>query len=626
VPYYLVRRHLFVVLTWTVVLATSGIALDKHTPRPILDPASVPSWFQTGRFRAARWDGGPIEAEKGRLSGWPNYTADDPDGVLRATRDWYNPKTVEFLQIAHINWAWVTWSNGFSPATEKEQWALLARYIAACHKSNIRVAAYISSANIFWKDMFKELPASIAWVERDFHGGPVYYTRPNRYMADIANPEWLELQKARIEAAARAGADAVWIDNTFSNHGEEKVTRLIDALYAAASRINPHFVIMSNYNRGIYTWGRLQNGVTTEDGGEPGYYEDRSQGSPLVVNAGLLRYNYAIGEGWRPVSAEFGGRHAGDRMTTPMQPRKWQLSIAECAMYHVSLEPFFEGLFLRDLYSHEPGALEGLRAIGTYNSFLERHEQYYVQPQSVARAAILSDTTDTVVPYLNELSKHHLNYDVLFNYQAPREPVLNRYKVIVLPNTNPLSKDWCAALEKWVRENSGTVIAIQDASLFSPEAALPDQDFGLGPLLGISRRSLPESMQVTPRGKGHAIYLPGLPPPSELASLVRPYLENSELVEVEERDAVLSNAAYQAAPRRIVLHLLNYRQDRQQGLHVRVKRPVRTVEIFSPDNLGNAQPVIHERSGYYEILVPELQTYDLVAIYLRGDAYSNDGW
>lgn len=30
--------------------------------REILNPDTVPSWLQTGKFRAARWDGGPIEA------------------------------------------------------------------------------------------------------------------------------------------------------------------------------------------------------------------------------------------------------------------------------------------------------------------------------------------------------------------------------------------------------------------------------------------------------------------------------------------------------------------------------------------------------------------------------------
>ena len=94
---------LMVVLTALLPLAGTGVAQDQPHPRPILDPASVPAWFQTGKFRSARWDGGPIEAEKGVLSHWVNYTEDDPRQILQATRDWYNPRTVELLRMAHIN-------------------------------------------------------------------------------------------------------------------------------------------------------------------------------------------------------------------------------------------------------------------------------------------------------------------------------------------------------------------------------------------------------------------------------------------------------------------------------------------------------------------------------------------
>ena len=421
---------------------------------------------------------------------------------------------------------------------------------------------------MFWKDMFEHLPASVAWVERLSDGSPRFYSRPNRYMADITNPEWLEFQKKRADAAVRAGADALWIDNTFSYHGEQNVARFIDALYEAVLKINPHIVIMSNYNRDIYTWGRLQNAVTTEDGQEPGYYIDDRK-PYLVTNAGLLRYSRAIGEGWRPVSVEYGGRHTGDRMTTPFQPLKWKLSVAECAMYNVSLEPYFEGLFLRDLYFHEPHALKGLRAIGEYNGFLERNQEYYVAPQnSLTRAVVLSDTADTVIPYLNQLSAEHLQYDVMFNYQPPREELLRRYKVVLLPNTNPVSKEWCEALVSWVKNDGGTVIAVQDASLFPAGQADANQDFGLGRLLGISKQSVPNEMKEVWRGKGRAVYLPRLLPVKAMASLIERYLGDSELVKVEPRMTVLSSAYAQPNARRIVVHLLNYRQDREQGIRI----------------------------------------------------------
>jgi len=126
------------------------------------------------------------------------------------------------LKKAHINWAWVTWSNGFSPATERGQQETLARYIELCHQ-NTFASPPISRWVTCSEDMFEKVPESIAWVDRLEDGSPfVFYTRPNRYMADIGHPGWLNLQRQRVEAAARAGADAFWIDNTFAYHGRER--------------------------------------------------------------------------------------------------------------------------------------------------------------------------------------------------------------------------------------------------------------------------------------------------------------------------------------------------------------------------------------------------------------------
>jgi hypothetical protein len=148
----------------------AGSAAGADLP-PITHPDSVPEWAQPGSYRAARWDGGPIEAEKGRLSGWPFFTDSDERGVMAATRDWYDPRSIRFLQTAHINWAWVTWSVGFAQQTEEKQWEQVRRYIAECHKNGIRAAAYFSIANMFWQDMFAHVPGSHSVWDGTFCSG-----------------------------------------------------------------------------------------------------------------------------------------------------------------------------------------------------------------------------------------------------------------------------------------------------------------------------------------------------------------------------------------------------------------------------------------------------------------------
>ena len=396
-----------------------GVRIERLTfAPPLASPASIPDWARPGRIRSARWDGGPIEAEKGRLSDWPHYTAADELGVMAATRGWYHPRTVEFLKTAHINWAWITWSVGFSEKTERIQWEQAQRYIEECHRQGIRIAAYLSIANMFFADMFENVPGSREWVEMLPDGTPRFYKRPNRYMARIDGRPWLDYVKMRVRAALDAGADSFWIDNTFAYHGEENVRRLLDEVYGEAVERGRQVVIMSNYNRNVYRWARLQNGVTTEDGQEPGWYPDDPEPRRLVTNAGLLRYQYAVSEGWRPVSVEYGGRHDGERFTNPMEPAKWQLSLAECAAFQASLEPFFEGLFLRDLYRGEPAAKERLAAIGRYNAFLERYEQYYTSVESAAQIAVLA-SDDKAVAALNSLAARNVQFDVVFSPPAP---------------------------------------------------------------------------------------------------------------------------------------------------------------------------------------------------------------
>jgi hypothetical protein len=574
---------------------------------------SLPDWARTGRFRVTRWDGGPIEAEKGRLSGWPHFTLRDEKGVMAATRDWYNPRTVELLKTAHLNWAWVTWSVGFSHHTEKPQWEQVRRYIEECHRSGIKVTAYISVGNMFWKEMFQNEPASRGWVEMLPEGSPRFYRFPHRYMADITSREWLDYVRARVREAINAGADGFWVDNTFAYHGAHNVERFLAEVYEEASKAGRKIVIESNYNQSIYTWARFQNGVTTEDGQEPGYYPDDSEAMRLVTNAGLLRYQWGISASWRPVSAEYGRPHRGDRYTTPMEPRKWQLALAECAAFQASLEPAFEGMLLRDLYFGETKAQEKLKAIGHYNAFLEQYEEYSTDPQSAAKIAVLADTTDRLIPMLNQLSSLNLQYDVVFNYQEPVAERLKQYAVVLLPHTNPVSNRLSATLQQYARDG-GSLVAIQDASMF-PMRDESRPDMGLAEALGISARQLPVERKTTSFGSGKTVYYPAPPDVSALAAELKQIAADSEILTVKAPPGVLFNVVRQEKENRLILHLLNYTQQKTKGIAVRVRGQVKAVRVLSPD-VAPSTVIVKSEGGFSQFEAPELLTYDLVVISL----------
>jgi hypothetical protein len=114
-----------------------------------------------------------------------------------------------------------------------------------------------------------------------------------------------------------------------------------------------------------------------------------------------------------------------------MDPGKWQLSLAECAAFQASLEPFFEGLLLRDLYFGEAPAMEKLRAIGKYNAFFEKNQQYYENVEPAARIAVLGGD-DRAVPALNALAARNVQFDVIFSADQGK-----RYAKVISPGETP---------------------------------------------------------------------------------------------------------------------------------------------------------------------------------------------
>lgn len=124
---------------------------------PPADRAAAPAWLTGEKLCFSRWDGGRIEACKGFLSGWTYFNPPWPD-VIDATTRWYDPQTVELAERMGYNFLWLTFSAGFSIARERGQWEELRHYTAACHKQNIKVAAYTSSTNMFTDDMLAHVP------------------------------------------------------------------------------------------------------------------------------------------------------------------------------------------------------------------------------------------------------------------------------------------------------------------------------------------------------------------------------------------------------------------------------------------------------------------------------------
>ena len=173
--------------------------------------------LKNGNFRFARWDGGPLETVKAMLSNW--YYISDPQAI-DATSNWYNgSNSLELLLAAHINWIWVTFSNGFSAHTEDAFHHQLDEFVGKCAAHGISVTAYMSMVNVFIDDMRRYEPHIDEWLQTDLQGGLVpygaatYVGAPTRLLACLNHPEWREYLLARLRKSITIGCNGVMYDN-----------------------------------------------------------------------------------------------------------------------------------------------------------------------------------------------------------------------------------------------------------------------------------------------------------------------------------------------------------------------------------------------------------------------------
>jgi hypothetical protein len=603
---------------WAQVGSEKGMPRQTATEYPAEwppgpGPDSVPAWAKPGSIRIARWDGGRIETAKAMLSGWPGFNPPIPDDVYTMS-NWYDPQTLHLLRDAGINVAWVTFSNGFSIPTEQRHREQLRRYIAECHRQGIHVIAYESVANIFWEDMFEQVPESRHWVQVGADGKPVPYGsgdyskmgRVTRYMADLGNPEWREYLKKRVDLAIDAGADALMYDNNFGDH----LVDLYQDIYRYGAARQKNFMIMGNFHQDSYVLNRLTNCLTTEDGAEPGVYEEAHlqgrrgrmnaadlvpvEGGRLVTNVGLFRIYNALSQGWKPMLVEDGGREVGQRETHPMPAGRAQLALAEAMSFGVGMEVFVEGAFGRGLFENEPQAMTIWRAIGIYNKFFAQHEPYYLGTKSLARAAVVLDDRSESVPLLNGLASRHVLFDVMYESDVTREKLVP-YKVVALLTARTVRQRALSALETYLT-NGGRVMAAGDVATLDETGQKREPPEWLGKALG----------------KGECTYDQQIPPLDDLA---RKLLDAAgpEPIQVEAPAGVLYNIVRQPATGRVVIHLLNYGRNPAGEIKVVTQKQYARVNLLSPDSPGFGE--LTKRPGTLATWkVPPVRIYSLLVL------------
>ena len=480
---------------------------------PPADRASTPDWLTTQKICFSRWDGGRIEACKGFLSGWTFFNPPWPD-VIHATCNWYEPSTVELASQMGYNFLWVTFSAGFSNELERGQWEQLREYVSECHQKNIRVAAYMSSTNLFVDDMLEHVPQSKEWLLIGDDGQPLPYGAANyqsmgrvtRMLADISHPGWIAYQKQRIDAAIELGFDAIEYDNvtyviggsqrsqdryrrflkknafadsaaTRAMFQEEQSRRFFRELLAHARERKPDMVIFHNDNYPHYAVAQSDSIISTEDGKEPGYYHieayaheisdkdtvppryadllDADEQGPfdpdrLVTNLALLRLLKSLDQGWKPVLVEFGGRRHGQRMLNQMPPLALQLSVAECNAALCSYQGYQEGRALLDLFLRKPEVMPIIEAAGQVHQFVKQHAQHVLGARYKADVAVVVDDRMRGRDLLKRLARQNVQFEVLLEDRI-QDDYLRRFQRVLVYDAALISDRAIEALRAYAQ-------------------------------------------------------------------------------------------------------------------------------------------------------------------------------
>ncbi len=576
---------------------------------------SVPEWARNGSIRFARWDGGRIEATKGILSGWPDFWPPNPN-VLYATDHWYDPSTIRLLREAGINMIWVTFSNGFSNETEKLHQEQAARYIRECHRQGIHVMAYESSSNLFWQDMYKNVPASRNWVLKDKNGKPTPYGSAayekigyvTRYVADPGNPEWQTYLRARIKLALDAGADGVMYDNNVDDD-IGLLMNVYQMIYRYGASLKKDFLFMGNFHQETYVLNRVTNCMTTEDGAEPGIYTSEHVNGfdypqyllaigrgYLVDNVGLLKLLASLSEGWKPNLVEDGHLEFGAREERPMSSARRQLAMAEAMAYGAADEMFVEDAVATGLWNRDAQAVAAWREVAKYNRFFANHEEYYRGWRTTAPLAIVLDDSSRGVELLNGLAARHVLFDVLYGRDLSASE-LARYRTVALLTAETISDRALSALERYVTQGGRLVVAVN--------AAFRDERGRERPKPSFFGRNI---------GNGYCDYLEHLPSIDELANILK-RLAGGNLPEVNAPPDVLYNLAEQPSQHRVILHLLNYSTKLIRNVGIRMTGTYRTATLLTPDFPNPTALTISRPSAHsIHLSVPRLKIYAVVVL------------
>jgi hypothetical protein len=551
-------RLLPVTLGCMLLVASASAARAQATNEAIKpDMSQLPAWLQQGKFRFARFDGGPIEIQKTIRSAWGMRFTPEEQKVLANVygKHEYGPRMADLLAKAHVNFVWVTYSVGFSWEDESPQRALVREMTGILHARGIKVAAYMDAHSMFWQSMFRDVPQSVRWIIFDPDGLPYRYSGGRdalRFIANLNDPDWVKYVEKRISAIIDDGMDAIFFDNTSSSDwsSNENVaaffTKIRDYIH---NQKHSNIPIFSNFGLmpSRAALNHYMDFTFGEHWVEPGVWGKEWE----VSNIRRTRYIRGMLPAQKSLITEYSLFHEGNRSTGFLKAGSVELSIAEAAAFGAAYAWDMEGPFDERLVNNDPEAHRSWDAISHYNGFLADHETLYTGAENVTPLAVLLpddfkpgfDWMDPT-PFLDCLSRASVLYAIKLAKNVTREDI-KRYAGIILPWNDGMSPQERSLVREYAA-SGGKVYAFSATSIAHS---------------GFTEFSDAEILQRLESDKTAQ---------EEVITKVKALAKGATQVELVTDNHILANVTVLNKQRETILHLLNYDAKPAENLEIKL--------------------------------------------------------
>jgi hypothetical protein len=564
-------------------------------PAPALDR---PEWMdQPGIVMAGSWEEPSFRA---RRMGRTDYTL-PADLQAQYARE-HTPEMIAQLKDWGVNFVMIHCYKGAGLKTEREGMEDARRFTRLAHQAGLRVGAYIGGTMLYER-LFEEEPQAPQWRAFGPHGEALYYhpSQQFRYAAVRNHPGFIEYLKKPVRfAVEQMHADLVHFDNfgtgaaSYDAFSKQKFREFLRARGRAphdpplpdAPNTDPlvrdwdeykcraladHYAAMSRYIRSLNPQCAVEC--------NPGGVSSRGAAAVGIDHARLLPLGNAF---W---DEQYGADWSAKTATA--QTRIRTLKVGE--LFHNSTFLYCESVLdlaesmafnvncLGSISWFEWGRMESAHLTGkplpkelkTYVRFFLRHQDLYRHWPSVADVAVLRTFADAnfsprkYYPVEQGLIQGHVAWQIIFDEQLDH---LAGYRVLVVPERPWLTAEQERKIDRFSRQGGRVV---RSADIRHPEA---------------------------------------------FSETVRDDLR----VVAEAPRSVALELRQQSAPRRVIIHLVNYNaRQTVNGVAVKLRvktGSVRSVCLLSPDP-AVSQPLPFEVTPQgCSFVVPEWKVYAAILI------------